>query len=118
MIAVWVFLGGGIGAVLRYGVGKAVSACFDGVFPLATLLSNIISCAIFALIAFKYPTSLNTSTKFFLLTGICGGFSTFSTFSFETFELLKNGYWPWAVANVLISVLMCLLILWVVYKTV
>lgn len=113
----WVFIGGGIGALLRFVVGKTTSLFYAGVFPLATLLANVISCVLFGLLVYKYPNALTSnSAKLFFVTGVCGGFSTFSTFSFETFELLKNGQWPWAVANVLVSVLACLVILYLVYK--
>lgn len=117
MSALWVFIGGGIGALLRYGVGKTITYLFSDAFPLATLLANIFSCIIFALVFYKNPTIVDNQ-KLFLLTGICGGFSTFSTFSFETFELLKNGQWPWAILNVLISIIACLLVLYFVYRTI
>lgn len=118
MSFVWVFLGGGVGAVLRFTIGKLIALYFNGVFPLATLLANILSCIIFGVVAFKFPSTIQTNTKLLLLTGICGGLSTFSTFSFETFELLKTGQWPWAVVNVLLSVVLCLVVLWVVYKSI
>ena len=116
MNVVWVFLGGGIGAALRFLISKGTTVFFTGNFPLGTLLANLISCLLLAIVTYKFSDSINTNTKLFLITGICGGLSTFSTFSFETFELLKNNYWPWAIANVLISVVACLLVLYIVYK--
>lgn len=111
MNAVWVFIGGGLGSVLRFGLGKL----FNGsglLLPIATLCSNILSCLIFALSIWFFQDKLNSnnSIKLFLLTGICGGLSTFSTFSFETFELLKQQQYFWAGANIALSIFLCLLI--------
>lgn len=113
----WVFFGGGCGAALRYGIGKLITNVYAGNFPLATLIANTISCIILGFVMVKLTNlSLNENTKMFLIIGVCGGLSTFSTFSFETFELLKNGQWLWACLNVVVSVITCLLILLLIYK--
>ena len=111
MAAVWVFLGGGIGSVIRYFLGVVFSKSTLSL-PIATLSANVISCLIFALSIWAFNSKLQSSPslKFFLLTGICGGLSTFSTFSYETFELLKQQNYMWASANILLSVLLCVLI--------
>lgn len=114
MGAVWVFLGGGIGSVLRYFLGIVFSKTTLSL-PIATLSANIISCSIFAIVlwAFNAKLQANGSLKLFLLTGICGGLSTFSAFSYETFELLKQHNYIWASANILLSLFLCLLIFYI-----
>lgn len=111
MGAIWVFIGGGIGSVLRYLIGMLFSKSTLSL-PIATLSANIVSCFIFAvsLWAFSQKLEANNNLKLFLLTGICGGLSTFSTFSYETYELLKQHNYIWASANIFLSVILCLLI--------
>jgi len=79
----WVFLGGGLGSICRYGISKLLSGNhFD--FPLATLLANIISCIILGyLFGVTLKAGLTNQAKLLWMTGFCGGFSTFSTFSLE-----------------------------------
>jgi len=60
--------------------------------------------------AFNDKIQGNPNLKIFILTGICGGLSTFSTFSFETFELLKQQQYFWAGSNILLSLVLCLVI--------
>lgn len=114
----FVFLGGGAGSLARYGISELVRKNFQGVLPLATLTSNSLSCLVLALslvmLNDKMPST--PSMKLLLITGFCGGFSTFSTFSFETVGLLKAGYTGIALANIIISIGVCFAIVYFLSK--
>ena len=90
----------------------------SSVLAYATLFSNVLSTIFLALFVyfFQEKTDLNEVWKLFVITGFCGGFSTFSTFSFETFEMLRNGQNAMAFANVFVSILLCLFILYIIFK--
>jgi CrcB protein len=108
MNVIAVFIGGGLGSVVRYLFGLLFQRSTLSL-PISTLLANIIACLIFAIILKFFALKLeSTSFKLFLLTGICGGLSTFSTFSAETAELMKQGNTVWAILNILISVSLCI----------
>ncbi len=112
MAVIYVFIGGGIGALARFGMGKLLSS-YSASFPMATFLSNAMSCIILGImIAAISQKSLPHSYQLLLMTGFCGGFSTFSTFSGETFILLQNGQLSAALFYTLTSVLVCLLCIW------
>jgi CrcB protein len=85
-----VFVGGGIGSLLRFGIGKLIP--FKGLsFPWATFLSNFLACLIFTFALFAIQKSpKNEWIQPLVLVGICGGFSTFSTFSFENFQIVLS----------------------------
>ncbi len=104
-----VFLGGGIGSVVRFGISEFVKSNFKSIFPIATLLSNVFSCIILALAIgfFAEKITANPSLKMLIIIGFCGGFSTFSTFSYETVELMRSGNLIVAIANILVSVAVC-----------
>lgn len=110
-----VFLGGGTGSIARFLIGKWAASNSNFNFPIGTFISNLLSCLILGIIVYVFSRSseMPNTAKLLLITGFCGGFSTFSTFSFETLELMKGGHLMIALMNVLISVTACMLILWV-----
>lgn len=104
---VYIFVGGGLGSLARYGISQFSNYYFSTQLPVATFISNIISCILLASVLFVFQEKVNQSIWInpLLLIGFCGGFSTFSTFSNETVQLVMNGQWLWAIANVLISII-------------
>ncbi len=111
----WVFIGGGIGSVGRF----ALSMAFNGVvvlFPWPTLIANVLATIVIGVLYFFGIKSHPGSIWPLLATGFCGGLSTFSAFSLETFQLLRQGSWWLASFNVLISCAACIFILFVLSR--
>jgi len=100
-------LGGAIGAVLRYLLGQAIPRLAGG-FPLSTFCVNIVGCfAIGVIVALAGRNSgIDPRLVLFLQTGICGGFTTFSTFSLETVSLMDEGKIPLALLYLCASVML------------
>lgn len=108
-----IFIGGGLGSVSRFGVSILGSKLFDDKFPIGTLLANLLSCIVLGLLVGAFQDKVNSEElRALLILGFCGGFSTFSTFSLETLNLMKAGQFWMAALNVIISVLACLFILY------
>jgi fluoride exporter len=107
MQIIWVFIGGGLGALLRYFIGLLLPLKV-GSFPWATLAANVLAACLVGLVI-STTSKLNDPQKYlFLITGFCGGLSTFSTFSLETLQLFQRGDYWLAAMNVTISVLLSL----------
>ena len=99
-------LGGLIGSVARYAVALLFAGQFATEFPFATLAVNIAGCFLIGVIFALGDRGniLSPEWRIFLTTGFCGGFTTFSTFSYESLRLLEDGEYLYLGANVLISV--------------
>ena len=106
-----VFAGGGLGSAARFGISLWMKN-HSSVFPWATLCSNAISSFILGmtlgLLAGKNAGPLQAPLILFIAVGFCGGFSTFSTFSFETIDLIRSGNVMMALSNIGLNLLICL----------
>jgi len=105
-----VFLGGGIGSLARYSLGKWIGTLHTHYFPFGTLVANILACFALGVVLGLADTRqlLSPSAKIFWAVGFCGGFSTFSTFSGEALSLAQSGFTGSSMAYVLASLLACI----------
>lgn len=90
----------------RFGLATAIHRLGAGFFPWATLAVNFTGSLLIGFIA-AHDRTLSPQTRLFLMTGLCGGYTTFSTFSLETLRLLEEGYLLPAIASCLLSVTLC-----------
>ena len=118
LVYFWIGLGGAIGSMARYGLGGLVSQKFGETFPFGTLVVNIAGSFIIGFLGALAssegrldPQSRVFVTRF-LMVGVCGGFTTFSSFSLQTLNLLNDREWLYAGGNILLSVALCLVAVW------
>ena len=116
----YIFLGGGLGSLARFGVSSIITSGFKTINPIGTMAANILSMLVLGtiLLVASRNGGLSENMKALLIVGFCGGFSTFSTFSFETFELFRTSQYLFATANVLVSVALGLVVLFVFAKSI
>ena len=107
--------GGAIGAVMRYGVSNGVHAMLGRGFPWGTLTVNVFGSLLMGLLYVLMLERMSISAEWrgVLQVGLLGAFTTFSTFSIETLLLLENGETLKALINIVASVLLCLLAVWI-----
>jgi CrcB protein len=116
---VWIAAGSGLGGIARYACTGLMARLMGETFPWGTLTVNVLGCAfigVFAALTGPEGRLLAPpAVRQFMMPGICGGFTTFSTFSLETLNLARDGDWPKAAANIGGSLLLCLAAVWAGY---
>lgn len=113
-----IFLGGGLGSVLRYTIAGWTQRAADTAFPLGTLVVNVAGCLIIGFLAATLtgPILIRDDYRIGLMVGVLGGFTTFSSFSIETLMLANDGQFVLALLNILFSVALCLTAAWLGYR--
>lgn len=108
MNIVYVAVGGMLGAVARYVLGGLIHRAYPGTFPLGTLVINVLGCIVIGLLTTLADDRgvLSPQMRLFLFIGVLGGFTTFSTFGYETFALLRDGWFRAAITNMLANVVL------------
>jgi CrcB protein len=112
----WLGLGGAIGTMARYWLNGIISNRFGQTFPWGTLTINVTGSFLiglfFALTGTEGRFLVGSTMRTFFMVGICGGYTTFSSFSLQTLNLARDGEWLYAGGNVLLSVVLCLVAVW------
>ncbi len=113
----WVGVGGALGSMGRYWLSGVAARHFGETFPWGTILVNVSGSFVIGLFAAltapegRWLLPQWFRQQFFIL-GICGGYTTFSSFSLQTLNLVQDGEWLYAAGNVLVSVISCLVAVW------
>lgn len=114
---IWIAIGGAIGSVGRYAVARGVHTWLPATWPYGTLVVNVLGCALIGLLAGTADSrgAVGPTARAFLLIGVLGGFTTFSSFAYETLQLSRDAQLAPAVTNVLANVGLSLAAAWLAY---
>jgi CrcB protein len=115
----WIAIGGALGSVARYWCTGVAARLISETFPWGTLIVNVAGSLIIGFFAtITGPDGrllVGTIPRQFVMIGICGGYTTFSSFSLQTLNLLNDGEWLYAGLNIVASVILCLVAVWLGY---
>lgn len=110
-----IFLGAGLGGIIRYWVANSIYWFIERQFPYGTLVVNVSGCflmgVLYVLILERFQ-GIGPQLRAFLLIGLLGGYTTFSSFSLETLHLYESGSWLNAGLNIFLSVFLCIIATW------
>lgn len=115
----WIGLGGALGSMARHWCNGLTAGVMGIAFPWGTLLVNILGSFVIGFAAAtmhsdgRFP--INDDARQFLMVGLCGGYTTFSAFSLQTLTLIQGGHWLPAAGNVGLSVILCIVGVWLGY---
>ena len=117
MAYLWVALGSAIGGAGRYGCNNLVSSVTGDAFPWGTITVNVVGSLVIGFLASIDPFPGRSwlpgpEARAFLMVGVCGGYTTFSAFSLQTLDLMRQGQWLEALGNIALSVILCVLAVW------
>ena len=119
MSYLWIGLGSALGGMARHGCSDLAARYLGVGFPWGTLIVNVTGSLIIGVLAALTVADgrffVSPDARAFLMIGVCGGFTTFSALSLETLNLARDGQWFAVAANIVLSVVICLLAVWLGY---
>jgi fluoride exporter len=115
-LSAWIFLGAGVGGVLRFLCSNMVARAVGETFPWGTLLVNVSGSFLIGLFAVVTGPDgrllVGSTARQFVMVGVFGGYTTFSSFSLQTLNLARDGQWWLVAANIALSLVLCLAGVW------
>ena len=111
----FIFVGAGLGGILRYALSTAISAAVNGTaFPFGTFEVNMVGCLTIGYLAklSETQTILQDDGRLFIFVGLLGGFTTFSSYGLETYQLIRDGEIVSAIANAVGQVIVGIILVW------
>lgn len=112
----WIMIGSALGGIARYWCSGVAARLFGETFPWGTLIVNVAGSFVIGFFAtLTGPDGrvfVGSTARQFVMVGLCGGYTTFSSFSLQTLNLVQDGEWLYAGANITFSVVLCLVAVW------